>query len=378
MAKFRKTAARSLARIDRYFKKVRQNIKHRTGIGIDPVTIDTYWGYGRADYLFLKGRVLEDEQIEVKETDSLWRNLINSYKRFESDEIPNAQVEVSFLGHTFSAVTDSEGFFTIDESFENTDFAPKFPLTKAQIRVHSIPTRPDIEVQDEAFVIIPKDTAEYGIISDIDDTVLKSYVTSPLMSKTAYYTFFKSAKSRMSFIGTPELYRAFRKGSKGNRRNPIFYVSNSPYNLFDFLLTFLETAKLPLGPVMLRDFNLFNNRPEGLKSEKYESIAHILRTYPDLPFILIGDSGEKDADIYQDIARNFPKRIKAIYIRDVQSKRRAKRIKVLIDNFKDVTMILANDSAAIEQHAINKGFIQERVLEEAKNKFQKNPSPLQV
>ncbi|MFK7936934.1 MAG: phosphatase domain-containing protein, partial [Saprospiraceae bacterium] len=245
-----------------------------------------------------------------------------------------------------------------------------FPLTKAKIRVHTIPHHPDVEVQDEAFVMVPKDTAEYGVISDIDDTVLRSYVTSPLMSKTAYYTFFKSAKSRMSFAGAPELYRALRKGSDGNRRNPIFYVSNSPYNLFDFLMAFLETAKLPLGPIMLRDFGLFKQRDPNLKSEKYENIAHILRAYPDLPFILIGDSGEKDADIYQDITRNFPNRIQAIYIRDVQSKRRAKRIKVLIDSFKDVTMILANDSTVIEKHAIEQGFIREQTLEKAKEQLQ--------
>lgn len=378
MAKFRKTATRSLARLQVYFRNFRRKFKHRTGFGNDPITIDAYWGYGRKNYLFLKGRVLEDEPIIVKDTDNRWKNLVNSYRRFESDEISDVQVEVRFLGQTFLAVTDENGFFTIDESFKNTDNEPKYPLTKANIRVHSIPLRPEIEVTAEAFVMIPKNTAEYGVISDIDDTVLKSYITSPLMAKTAYHTFFKKPQSRMSFAGAPELYRAFRKGSSGNRRNPIFYVSNSPYNLFDFLIAFLETAQLPLGPIMLRDFGFFKKRPQGLKSEKYESIAHILRTYPNLSFILIGDSGEKDADIYQDIARQFPNRIKAIYIRDVQSKRRTKRIKVLIENFKDVTMILANDSAAIEQHAIKKGFIRERVLEKAKGKFQGEPSPLQV
>lgn len=370
MATFRKSAARSFSHLKDYFKKVSRTISRKTGIGDDPVTIDTYWGYGRADYLFLKGRVLQDEQIEVTENDGLWQNLVNSYKRFESDEIPNAKVTVTYLGHTFKAVTDEEGFFTIDQQFKPKKDKPDFPLTKATIRVYSIPYYPDVEVTDEAFVMVPKDTAEYGVISDIDDTVLQSYVTSPLMSKTAYYTFFKSAKSRMSFVGAPELYRAFRKGSTGNRRNPVFYVSNSPYNLFDFLLAFLETAKLPLGPVMLRDFGLFKKRDPKLKSEKYESIAHILRTFPDLPFILIGDSGEHDADIYQDIAHTFPQRIQAIYIRDVQSKKRAKRIKVLIESFKDVPMILARDSSAIEKHAIKKGFIRERTLERAKEQLQ--------
>ncbi|MFK7937393.1 MAG: hypothetical protein AB8G22_28015, partial [Saprospiraceae bacterium] len=111
MAKFRKSAARSLARLQTYFRGFRQKVKNRTGIGKNPITIDTYWGYGRQDYLFLKGRVLEDEQIVVSDNDNLWRNLVNSYKRFESDEIPNAQVEVEYLGQYFTATTDREGFF---------------------------------------------------------------------------------------------------------------------------------------------------------------------------------------------------------------------------------------------------------------------------
>ena len=175
----------------------------------------------------------------------------------------------------------------------------------------------------------------------------------------------------MSFTGAPELYRAFKKGSDGQRRNPVFYVSNSPHNLFDFLVAFLQMVKLPLGPVLLRDVGIFNSRPKGDKGAKYNSIAHILTTYPDLQFILIGDSGEKDADIYQDITRTFPNRIKAIYIRDVQSRRRTRRIKGLMDLFDDVDMILANDSATIEKHALENGFIQKRALEKSKEKFAK-------
>lgn len=373
MAKFRKVASRSVQKVDTYFSRLRNRIKYVTGFGrSDEISIDAYWGYGRKDYLFLKGRILEDEKIIITEKDSTWRNLVNSYKRFESDEIPNAKVRVEYLGNVFEAITDKEGFFTIDVSFKNDTIEPKYPLQKVEVHLYEVPGYEDVSLVEKAYVMVPKPTAEYGVISDIDDTVLKSYVTSPLMAKTAYHTFFKSAKSRMSFAGAPELYRALRKGSDGQRRNPIFYVSNSPYNLFDFLIAFLETAKLPLGPILLRDFGLFKKHKKGKKSEKYESIAHILGTYPELSFILIGDSGEKDADIYQDITRAFPNRIKAIYIRDVQSKKRTKRIKGLMDAFKDVTMILANDSATIEKHALKQGFIQAKTLKKAKEKFEEN------
>ena len=59
------------------------------------------------------------------------------------------------------------------------------------------------------------------------------------------------------------------------------------------------------------------NRTEGLP-QKQKEILNILKTYPKLSFILIGDSGEKDGDIYQEIASHFPKQVKAIYLRSVK------------------------------------------------------------
>ena len=83
----------------------------------------------------------------------------------------------------------------------------------------------------------------------------------------------------------------------------------------------------------------------------------ILKTYPEMRFILIGDSGERDADIYIEIAELFPNRIIAIYLRSVNHKKRILRIQGLIDNYKSTPALLVKSSAQAIEHARQNGFI---------------------
>ena len=122
-------------------------------------------------------------------------------------------------------------------------------------------------------------------------------------------TFTGSALTRTAFPGAPELYRDLAAGV-----NPVFYVSSSPWNLHAFLLAFLRHRDFPLGPVLLRD--LLGNR-HG-REQKHTRIREVLDLHPDLSFVLLGDSGEHDPQIYADIVREYPGRILAVYIREVR------------------------------------------------------------
>lgn len=86
-------------------------------------------------------------------------------------------------------------------------------------------------------------------------------------------------------------------------------------------------------------------------------VRKILSTYPDLPFILVGDSGEHDTDIYLEAARNNPDRILAIYIRDVQHERRARRIEKLIEGVSDVDVRLVGSYEEALAHAQVQGWV---------------------
>jgi phosphatidate phosphatase APP1 len=127
-------------------------------------------------------------------------------------------------------------------------------------------------------------------------------------------TLVHNAQTRLPFEGTTELFRALVAGPSGAAQNPVFYVSKSPWNLYDFLVEFLERQGLPRGPLLLRDIGLSSEAP---LDHKTTAIEQVLGTYPDLPFILIGDSGERDPDIYLQIAARHPGRIPTIYIRQM-------------------------------------------------------------
>jgi phosphatidate phosphatase APP1 len=92
---------------------------------------------------------------------------------------------------------------------------------------------------------------------------------------------------------------------------------------------------------------------------KQHEIRNILKTYPHLQFILIGDSGEHDADIYMEVAEEYPGRIKAIYLRSVRHKKKMMRIQGLFESFRTVPALLVENSEQALAHARQAGFISE-------------------
>lgn len=152
----------------------------------------------------------------------------------------------------------------------------------------------------------------WSIISDIDDTIKDSHVLD------------KQLLVRNTFVnplhavpGMSDWYQAFAK----ENINPAFhYVSSSPLQLFPLLTEFLEQEKFPAGSLHLRQIKLMDELfKEGSSSQrhKHKQIRELLKLFPKRTFILVGDSGEADPEIYADVARDYPDRIQHIFIRDV-------------------------------------------------------------
>jgi phosphatidate phosphatase APP1 len=210
-------------------------------------------------------------------------------------------------------------------------------------------------------VLIPPSTAEFGVISDIDDTVLQTDATSLL--RMARTVFLGNARTRMPFAGAAGLYRALHAGRTGNARNPLFYVSNSPWNLYDLLSEFFQLNDIPIGPVLfLRNWGVSEEEllPTHQRDYKLSHIRRILDLYPDLPFILIGDSGEEDPEVYHQVTQEAPNRILAVYIRNVgQEPGRPAAIRELTQDVVTAgsTLVLAPDSLSMARHAAAQGWI---------------------
>jgi phosphatidate phosphatase APP1 len=215
-----------------------------------------------------------------------------------------------------------------------------------------------------AHVLVPAPEARLGVVSDMDDTVLQSEVTR--LVRAARLVLLENARTRLPFPGVAAFYRALSAGSAGGAENPIFYVSKSPWNLYEVIADFLELQGLPPGPLLLRDWDL--GLPSRQKQEhKTAAIAEILATYSRLPFILVGDSGQQDPEIYRALLHDYPDRIPAIYIRNVtRDPRRVAALRRLATEVKQAgsALVLADDTLAVARHAAEHGWIDPGRLEE--------------
>lgn len=351
MKRLKRLACNIASTIDAWSSKLRK------GLGSSrPLHIVTYRSYGTLTRLYVKGRVLKDKAIrKPTEKDTIWNNLVAMYKRFETDEVRDAKVKIAFDGQEHVVMTDREGYFKL-HLFTNDPLKWKAMWQRVSIALVEAPNGWTPGIKATADVLVPPADAEYGIISDIDDTVVKTTATSLLaMSRN---TFLHNAHSRLPFAGVAEFYRALQRGRNGKRNNPFFYVSSSPWNLYDVLVDFLDLNDIPEGPLLLRDFGLQVNK-EGHMDHKFGEIRDILLTYPHLSFVLIGDSGQDDPKIYREIVSKFPGRILAVYIRDVQLSDREQIALQISEELSthEVEMIIVDNTIEAARHAAEAGLI---------------------
>lgn len=351
--------------VEEHFDELAFNMRRKLKLN-DPVQIITYRSYGTANRLYIKGRVLEDRGIaKSTDKDTILNNLVNMYKRFESNEIPYARLRVNFDGEEHIMVTDDEGYFMLNlaprEAIKTDDLWHEISVELLEAPVDF----PD-GLSCDAQVLVPPADAEFGIISDIDDTIIKTGATDVLaMSRTV---FLNNSRTRLPFAGVSEFYKSLQLGRNGRRNNPFFYVSSSPWNMYDLLKDFLDLNNIPEGPLLLRDFGLQDNKfiSSGHMEHKFSEIENILLTYPELNFILIGDSGQEDPRIYHEVVKKYPGRILKIYIRDVQLTDREKiaiDISQILTN-DNVEMVIVDNTAEAAVHAANSGLIFKEAIPE--------------
>ena len=314
----------------------------------------------------LNGRVLERPLAGgPKQNDDWWDNLLNAYRRFDSEHVPGVGVDLSFRGQTVTATTDNDGYY---DTFIKPSQRPVTGLWEmAEAR------RSEGGPAFLQSVLCVPDKARFGVISDIDDTVLESNVSH--WQTAIQVTFLRNARTRKPLEGVGKLYQAFQQGRDGAGPNPIFYVSGSPWNVYDLLVDFMDLNDIPPGPIMLRDINL--DRASLLHNagphSKLAKIHRIIERYPGLNWILVGDSGQIDAELYAQTVDKFPGRILAVYIRDIDPNTDSPKDQFVDRNIEHVTgskvpMLRVSDSNAIAAHARQLGLIEpEQIHEVAKD-----------
>ena len=241
------------------------------------------------------------------------------------------ETEANFRQRTNLMITDNEREKKLVIRIAGQDIA--LPLSKENGHVFTIlklPTEAVHALSDQGrlhyfAVTQPQDKRHFegdaqllyryglSVISDIDDTIKITNVTDP--KRLFANTFFKDFQE---VPGMPDLYQQFAA-----QDIPINFVSSSPWQLYDPLQGFVRRAGYPwatmsLKDVRFRDETLLNLFKKGTET-KPKQIEPILRRYPMRKFILIGDSGEQDPEVYGDMARRFPSQIHRILIRNVDN-----------------------------------------------------------
>ena len=323
-----------------------------------------YRGYGTTERALVLGRALEHTRFATAEAShARWRNLLAMVQRIDSDPLPFAKVRARLGTRATHVVADDEGF--ICAWIEPGGLLRAGTWHNVHLELSATPEAPVAAGANlPARVLVPSASAELGVISDMDDTVLQSEITS--FVRAARLMLLENARTRLPFPGVAAFYRALERGARGTAANPIFYVSSSPWNLHDVITDFLDAQRIPAGPMLLRDWDIGRDFLRT-RNHKLKQIRQILTTYPSLPFILVGDSGQEDPEIYGALVSEFPGRILAIYIRNVSPHpERSTAIQTLAEqvSIAGSTLLLADDTLSAARHAAAHGWISEHALGE--------------
>ena len=359
MSTLKRKLARLSGRVDDQVDHLYTRVKHRLGIGYGPLQILPYRSFGLEDRLTVMGRVLaQTHDFTADEGDRWWDNLADMYRRFASREVVGAPLVVRYGEAEVRTTSDAEGYFRIQIPLPTPVLRPGWTL--ADVQLEDAPAFNQVKpVTAQAEVLVPPSNADFGVISDIDDTIVLTHATSFL--KMARMVFLNNARSRLPFAGVAAFYQALARGPQLTQNNPFFYVSSSAWNTYDLLVDFMALNEIPSGPLLLADYGMDETSfPFASHDDhKLAQIRNILDTYTDLRFILIGDSGQRDRAIYTQINEEYPKRILAIYIRDVLwLTRDAGDTAAAITRLSNgVEMILTPNTRAAAQHAAAQHFI---------------------
>jgi phosphatidate phosphatase APP1 len=340
----------------RFLARPVRRARGRRGVVLQP-----YRGYGSEARIFVIGRAFwqrTDRGAEVSE-------LRDVLRRVRRRPVRGARIRARFYGAITEVETDRDGYFRIE-------MAPGEPVPP-EVRWHrlEIAMLAPARVAAEAEVYIPPPQARFVVVSDIDDTVMHTGVANK--AAMLWRLFVQDAEDRTVFPGVSHLYRALHAGAGGDEANAMLYVSRAPWGIYDLLETFFQRHDIPVGPILfLREWGISWRHPFPRRAVDHKRvlIEAMMGLYGKVPFVLIGDSGQHDPEIYHRLVQEFPARVRAVYIRDVAARgpERAAEVTAMAAALKagGGHLVLARDSLAIAMDAAGLGLIAPEAVEDVR------------
>ncbi|CAI7569148.1 unnamed protein product [Penicillium pancosmium] len=247
-----------------------------------------------------KDGLKEAAQLTKDEISMANAHLMERLRPFLTNPVAGMPVTIFFFDNDQSEsrnlMTDESGHFNVR--------AP-LPFVPTHVRVLA---SEDLSAAKPIEIIEP---SGISMISDIDDTVKHSAIASG--AKEMFRNTFVRELAELQVGGVSEWYTQVAK-----RGVEMHYVSNAPWQLYPLLERYFKMAGLPPGSFHLKQYSgMLQGIFEPTAERKRGSLEQILRDFPDRKFILVGDSGEADLEVYTDIVLANRGRILGIFIRDV-------------------------------------------------------------
>jgi phosphatidate phosphatase APP1 len=269
------------------------------------VTIVPYTGYGRPNWVRVMCRVVLARQDPGPQRVAK----VRGWRSFTTIPVRNIRVVIEAAGRTQEARTDRAGF--VDQL---VDVAPG-PAEHGESMLtpgwSTVRLSAEGAETVEAPVRIVSPSVQFGLISDVDDTVMVTALPRPLLA--AWNTFVLDEHARMAVPGMAVLYERLTSVYPGA---PVFYLSTGAWNVAPTLTRFLSRHLYPAGPLLLTNWGptndrWFRNGPEHKRS----ALARLAEEFPDVRWLLVGDDGQHDEEIYADFAASHPEHVAAVAIR---------------------------------------------------------------
>lgn len=290
-------------------------------LGIEGRThIKVYQGIGGAEQLEIFGHVLDRGPLpRTRYTRFPLINTIAMIRLFMVKPRAGADVQLVWEGETVSARTESDGFFHLQW---RPRVMPEPGDHVVEVMITNVEESPVTRTM--GVVNIPH-RSRYGCISDIDDTFLVSH--SATIFKRLHVLLTRNARTRKPFEGVVCHYQLLSDAvNKERMPRPFFYVSSSEWNLYAYIREFCRMHGLPEGVFLLSQLKpLMRLLKSGQQNHgtKFTRISRILKHYPHMRFILLGDDSQEDPHIYEAITKHFSTQIIAVYLRHVRNSRYA-------------------------------------------------------
>ncbi|KAJ3942099.1 uncharacterized protein N0V96_007590 [Colletotrichum fioriniae] len=172
----------------------------------------------------------------------------------------------------------------------------------------------DLSATQEVKIIEPKGVS---LISDIDDTIKRSNISGG--AKEIFRNTFVRELKDLTVEGVREWYNELHSMGVS-----MHYCSNSPWQLFPVLASYFMIAGLPPGSLHLKQYSgMLQGIFEPVAERKKSTLTRLMHDFPERRFLLVGDSGEADLEVYTELVEAHPGRIIAIFIRDVTTPEQA-------------------------------------------------------